>query len=206
MALLARTDSTVVLHISTLCISGIVRGCSYARVVRVLSVSSIVRRHSPSRNLLTTTMTDTKYYYADRNNVPIGPYSIDDLRQLQVNGQLTAETYVIEEGGQAWKPLMNIFTLARPVGGVPLPPLPPTLPNTERKSKLVAGLLGILLGVFGVHNFYLGNTSKGLAQCLITVLSLGIFAAVSAIWGLVEGIMILTGSINRDAKGIPLRD
>ncbi|MFW6319831.1 MAG: zinc-ribbon domain-containing protein, partial [Bacillota bacterium] len=27
---------------------------------------------------------------------------------------------------------------------------------TGRKSKLAAGLLGILLGGFGIHNFYLG--------------------------------------------------
>lgn len=29
---------------------------------------------------------------------------------------------------------------------------------------------------------------------------------VSAIWGLVEGIMILTGSIAVDGKGVPLKD
>ena len=28
----------------------------------------------------------------------------------------------------------------------------------------------------------------------------------ASIWGLVEGIMILTGSINKDAKGNPLTD
>lgn len=29
-------------------------------------------------------------------------------------------------------------------------------PAPDAKSKLVAGLLGIFLGTFGVHNFYLG--------------------------------------------------
>lgn len=74
------------------------------------------------------------------------------------------------------------------------------------KSKIAAGLLGILLGAFGVHNFYLGYTGKAVAQLLITVLSCGVLSFVSGVWGLVEGIMILTGSINTDAQGNPLAD
>ncbi|WP_294755126.1 TM2 domain-containing protein [uncultured Ruminococcus sp.] len=75
---------------------------------------------------------------------------------------------------------------------------------TGSKSKIAAGLLGIFLGVFGVHNFYLGYTNKAIAQLLISVLSCGIFAVASAIWGLIEGILILTGSMNKDANGNPL--
>ena len=74
----------------------------------------------------------------------------------------------------------------------------------ERKSKLTGGLFGIFLGCFGAHNFYLGYTAKAVIQLLITVLTLGILAFVSAIWGCIEGILILSGSINRDAKGVPL--
>ena len=71
------------------------------------------------------------------------------------------------------------------------------------KSKLAAGLLGIFLGVLGIHNFYLGYTGKAVAQLI-----LGIFClwTVSGIWGLVEGVMILTGSIDRDAQGRILKD
>ncbi len=74
------------------------------------------------------------------------------------------------------------------------------------KSKIAAGLLGIFLGGFGIHNFYLGYTGKAIAQLLMTVLSCGILSPVSAIWGLVEGILILTGSIHTDASGQQLRD
>lgn len=78
--------------------------------------------------------------------------------------------------------------------------------NGQQKSKLAAGLLGIFLGYLGVHNFYLGNTGKAVAQLLISLLTCGVGAVVSAIWGLVEGILILTGSINTDANGVPLSD
>ena len=76
----------------------------------------------------------------------------------------------------------------------------------EQKSKIAAGILGILVGSFGIHNFYLGYTGKAVAQLLLTLLTCGLGSFISGIWGLVEGIMILTGSIACDAKGIPLKD
>lgn len=72
----------------------------------------------------------------------------------------------------------------------------------EQKSKMAAGLLGIFLGAWGVHNFYLGNTGRGVAQIIVSLVTCGI----GSIWGLIEGIMILTGSIKTDANGIPLKD
>ena len=78
--------------------------------------------------------------------------------------------------------------------------------NSNGKSKIAAGLLGIFLGAFGVHNFYLGYTGKAVAQLLITILSCGFLAFASSLWGLIEGILILTGSINTDAQGNPLKD
>ncbi len=77
------------------------------------------------------------------------------------------------------------------------------------KSKIAAGLLGIFLGWLGVHNFYLGFTSKAVAQVLlgtVGVCLMGLGPVVSGIWGLVEGIMILTGSIDKDAQGFALKE
>ena len=75
-------------------------------------------------------------------------------------------------------------------------------PGYVQKEKLTAGLLGILLGTFGVHNFYLGYTGKAVAQLILFFFTCGL----SGIWGLIEGIMILTGSINVDANGVPLKE
>ncbi len=78
------------------------------------------------------------------------------------------------------------------------------------KSKLVAGLLGIFLGSFGIHNFYLGYQTKGLTQLLVSlvggIITCGISTVAMEIWGLIEGIQILTGSINQDADGNPLAE
>lgn len=90
--------------------------------------------------------------------------------------------------------------------GAPVPGLAPIPPTYQPKSKMAGGLLGIFLGAFGVHNFYLGYTGKAIAQLLISVLSCFILSPVSGIWGLIEGIMILTGSIKVDGKNVPLKD
>lgn len=72
----------------------------------------------------------------------------------------------------------------------------------QQKSRLAAGLLGILFGMFGVHNFYLGFTSRATLQLVITIVGLllsvvviGIFAVLAmAIWGFIEGVQILTAN------------
>lgn len=74
------------------------------------------------------------------------------------------------------------------------------------KFKIAAGLLGIFLGCFGVHNFYLGFTGKAVAQLLITLLTCGVGSLATSIWGLVEGVLILCGNIDKDAKGKKLTD
>jgi TM2 domain-containing membrane protein YozV len=80
--------------------------------------------------------------------------------------------------------------------------LTPDMSGEAVKSKLVAGLLGILLGGWGVHRFYLGYTGIGILQIVVTIVTCGI----GAWWGIIEGIMILTGSIDKDAQGRPLKE
>ena len=78
------------------------------------------------------------------------------------------------------------------------------------KSKIAAGLLGIFLGSLGIHNFYLGYTKKAVIQLVVSLvgglITCGIATVGIEIWGLVEGIMILTGKINVDGNGNLLKD
>lgn len=82
------------------------------------------------------------------------------------------------------------------------------------KSKLVAGLLGIFLGGFGIHNFYLGFTNKAILQLILMVVGIvlscvfiGVFLVLGVqIWGFVEGILILVGKMDKDSKGNLLKE
>ncbi len=83
------------------------------------------------------------------------------------------------------------------------------------KSKVLAGLLGVIppSGALGLHRFYLGNTGLGIAH--VALLLLGILLTITVVgallgipmlvgnvvWAVIEGVMILTGSINKDATG-----
>ncbi|QIK71126.1 NINE protein [Propioniciclava coleopterorum] len=68
------------------------------------------------------------------------------------------------------------------------------------KSKLAAGLLQIFLGWLGVGRFYMGNVGMGIAQILVTFLTMGF----GILWPVIDGIIILAGS-PRDSAGRPLR-
>lgn len=70
------------------------------------------------------------------------------------------------------------------------------------KQKLVAGLLQIFLGSFGVGRFYLGYTGLGVAQLVVSAITC---FTVGWIWGIVDGILMLTGKVP-DSDGRPLRD
>lgn len=67
----------------------------------------------------------------------------------------------------------------------------------EPKKKIVAGLLGLFLGGLGIHNFYLGNTKRAIIQIVVSLVTCGL----GALWGEIEGILILIGNINTDADG-----
>ena len=69
------------------------------------------------------------------------------------------------------------------------------MPGGRGKNKMVAGILGILLGGLGVHHFYLGSMMAGViclsARCFM----------VGGLIGLIEGIMLLVMSdADFDAK------
>lgn len=91
-----------------------------------------------------------------------------------------------------------------PYGAQPYPQNGYPNASAGLKSRLVAGLLGIFLGGLGIHRFYLGFTSIGVAQIIVSIFTFGI----GSLWGFIEGIMILakSASFMYDAQGKPLAD
>ena len=89
---------------------------------------------------------------------------------------------------------------------------PPPAAGYPQKSRLAAGLLAFFFGALGVHSFYLGYQSRGLVQVLVTLLGgllTGGFAAFCMlIWGVVEGIQLISGKEAKchDANNVALGD
>ncbi len=65
------------------------------------------------------------------------------------------------------------------------------------KSRLVAALLGIWLGAFGAHRFYLGYKRTAVLQVALTLVTGG----AAGWWGMLEGWLILAGLFAQDARG-----
>ncbi|MDQ4503974.1 TM2 domain-containing protein [Sinomonas sp. ASV322] len=80
-------------------------------------------------------------------------------------------------------------------------------PTLSPRRRAIAGLLGIYLGAFGVHRFYLGYTAIGVIQ-VITALALAKTTyGTIFLWGMIEGILIVLGArpFRTDAAGRELR-
>lgn len=60
--------------------------------------------------------------------------------------------------------------------------------SSSEKSKVAAGLFGILLGAFGAHKFYLGNAGMGILYLCF------FWTFIPGIIGFIEGIVYLTMS------------
>ena len=67
--------------------------------------------------------------------------------------------------------------------------LTPQQLEEAHNKKIVAGILGILLGCWGIHKFYLGYTTTGIIMHLLFFV-----CGISGLIGLIEGILYLTKS------------
>ena len=76
------------------------------------------------------------------------------------------------------------------------------------KKKYVALLLAWFFGVYGAHNFYLGEKTKGLVQVLLStvgfIFTLGLSYFAVQIWVLIEMIGLFTESNDSDANGFKI--
>ena len=76
------------------------------------------------------------------------------------------------------------------------------------KKKYIAIILAYTLGVFGIHNFYLGDKTKGLIQVLVStvgsILTLGLGYIAVQIWVIIELVGLFIETKDRDANGFKI--
>jgi TM2 domain-containing membrane protein YozV len=64
----------------------------------------------------------------------------------------------------------------------------------NRRTNLVAYLLWLFLGWYGIHNFYLRRTGIAIAQCILSLLVVGLLITIP--WWLVD-VFIIPGGVRR---------
>ncbi len=195
-----------------------------AEAATTAAVGGTVGTASTYQQTQTQQTQSTQYQMKTETGDIYGPVDKTELDQWVAEGRVNAKSQLLPTGGSQWQwatdlyPHLSASTAVSPVVSSGQP-YQHQYANKQQayaqtrqrgpvgsRSKIVAGILGILIGAFGVHNFYLGFHGKAVAQLLITVLSCGVLAGISSIWALIEGIMILTGGIDRDADGYLLQE
>ena len=137
----------------------------------------------------TPVMASDQWYTTSAGEV-FGPYPAADIRAWLTSGQVSWDTQASRGAGDTWRPLSQIAEFnPAPSYGAPVGAVAATPGN---KDKTIAGILGILLGAFGAHHWYLGNYMLAGIYLGVTVITLGMLSFAPAIAGLVEGIMYLT--------------
>jgi TM2 domain-containing membrane protein YozV len=148
----------------------------------------------------------SRYYIAD-GMVQRGPYEVFDL---PAQG-LRPDTLVWKEGMDQWRRadeveeviFAGVLRPLPPAGPPSFPPVPtpagppyayPTAPpyNPAASNRILAGVLGIVIGSLGIHKFVLGMPGPGIIMLLVTVLTCGWGGIVMSIIGIIEGIIYLT--------------
>ncbi len=148
--------------------------------------------------------TNEQPYYQPSENViePHSPQAESEPYQNQYMNQPGQPYYSPEQNNQYYAPTEQQIPYYAPVI---MPSASTDYPDDYKpKKRYVAVLLAYALGIFGIHNFYLGNNSKAVAQILLTTLGsllFGLGMVATSIWVIVETVQLLTEKVDSDANG-----
>lgn len=125
-----------------------------------------------------------------------GPYRTEDLRQWLQSGQVSWDSLVSRGQAEPWRPLrqvMEFYDPHHPYGGIPggSAGAPGYTVAPRRKDRVVAGVLGILLGWLGGHHFYLENWLPAILYLIFS------WTGIPGLLGLIEGIIYLVTDEDR---------
>jgi len=136
-------------------------------------------------------------WYYEQNGNRIGPVDEATLRGLIADRTISIDTLVWTNGMANWTPLQQTQLAA----GLPVTPTPlhtaPQSYSQDAKDRVAYVLLAVFLGGIGIHNFFAGYTSRGVAQLLICLLTCGVGGIVTSIWAIIEAC-----TVTQDANGV----
>lgn len=118
---------------------------------------------------------------------PVGPLTVEEIRQKQEQGEITAEYLFSMPGAKDWKPLAQLPGLNVAVSEVPFSPVVPTELREVKDDKKVAGVPfspAVPTGEMGEKpSNYLILSSLGLLCCWpLAIFAIVKSASVNTLW------------------------
>ena len=141
-------------------------------------------------------------YFLDLNGKQAGPYTVSQLRLMLRTGQATTGTLYWADGLTEWLPLSTISDeLDKPDSSRAFVGQVASIPESHC-SRGIYIILGLFLGLLGVHNFYTGRYGVAACQLALNLLLFWtIFVPVGvAVWVLVELFTVTTDGKGRKLK------
>ena len=102
----------------------------------------------------------------------------EEMRIWAAAGRISGDTQVVDANGTSW--------LAKQVPGV-----------FSKRDWVVALVLSIFLGVFGVDRFYLGKVGTGITKLLVNLVTL---YTAGLLWWIIDIVLIATKKL-QDKEG-----
>lgn len=135
-------------------------------------------------------------YYLGDGGMQRGPFEIQDL----LAQGMRADSLIWKEGMAQWQaagmvPELQSLLQSAPPALYAAPAVPIAYSNLPayqpaQSKRILAGVMGILFGGWGIHKFVLGMPLAGFLQILITFATCGLGGLI----GFIEGIIYLTKS------------
>ncbi len=118
---------------------------------------------------------DGQRYRFGADEWPSGRFASQGIRGQRVD-------FEVDDDGRA----VNLYLLDSPSLPKPVEATQTATAPTGTKVRMTAALFALLLGLFGVDQFYIGKTGAGIGRIVLTVTMLG--APASAAWSLMSAI------------------
>ncbi len=142
-------------------------------------------------------MSNPTIYWLSTGGEASGPFTADQIREMHRSGAIPATAMVCPRGGTVWQPSMTLIDMAK-----------------QHDAHVgTYRVLGILLGLIGVHNLYAGEMGRflgklGMGGCMAFLFFVGhgmeafggMLFALLAVWTLME---VISGPSPRDSRPSP---
>ncbi len=113
-----------------------------------------------------------RWFYANAENQSVGPVTLAELHQFASSGQISPQTFVIQEGGSDWLTYADVAPKEHPI-----PNLPPPVPNMQspKARRWPAVVCTIILYPFGLIALWLSKGYTKSQKLTLTGASIGVF-------------------------------